>query len=63
MARDNGYDDSGMPRYRSSAAARMVNIPVATLRVWERRYQVVGPQQAAWPGAGADGAPAAAIPR
>ena len=47
MARDNGYDDSGMPRYRSSAAARMVNIPVATLRVWERRYQVVGPQQAA----------------
>lgn len=31
--------------YRSSAAARMVNIPVATLRVWERRYQVVGPTQ------------------
>jgi DNA-binding transcriptional MerR regulator len=34
------------PRYRSSAAARMVNIPVATLRVWERRYNVVGPSQA-----------------
>ncbi|WP_338440765.1 MerR family transcriptional regulator [uncultured Aquabacterium sp.] len=39
--------DAGMPRYRSSAAARMVNIPVATLRVWERRYNVVGPTQAA----------------
>lgn len=38
--------DTGLPRYRSSAAARMVNIPVATLRVWERRYKVVGPTQA-----------------
>jgi MerR family transcriptional regulator, light-induced transcriptional regulator len=38
-------EDAGAPRYRSSAAARMVNIPVATLRVWERRYQVVGPMQ------------------
>lgn len=38
-------EDVGAPRYRSSAAARMVNIPVATLRVWERRYQVVGPMQ------------------
>jgi len=40
-------DDAMAPRYRSSAAARMVNIPVATLRVWERRYRVVGPAQAA----------------
>jgi hypothetical protein len=40
------HDDAAAPRYRSSAAARMVNIPVATLRVWERRYQVVGPVQA-----------------
>lgn len=39
-------DDAGLPRYRSSAAARMIDIPVATLRVWERRYQVVGPTQA-----------------
>lgn len=38
-------EDAVMPSYRSSAAARMVNIPVATLRVWERRYQVVGPTQ------------------
>jgi len=40
-------EDGRAPRYRSSAAARMVNIPVATLRVWERRYQVVGPVQSA----------------
>jgi len=40
-------EDTRAPRYRSSAAARMVNIPVATLRVWERRYQVVGPAQSA----------------
>ena len=39
-------DDASIPRYRSSAAARMVNLSVATLRVWERRYQVVGPVQA-----------------
>lgn len=26
------------PRYRSGAVARMVRMPVATLRVWERRY-------------------------
>jgi DNA-binding transcriptional MerR regulator len=44
---DTVQDDAMAPRYRSSAAARMVNIPVATLRVWERRYQVVGPTQAA----------------
>ena len=34
---------SEQPRYRSGAVARMVRIPVATLRIWERRYQVVGP--------------------
>lgn len=34
---------SNQPRYRSGAVARMVRIPVATLRIWERRYQVVGP--------------------
>ncbi len=34
---------SAQPRYRSGAVARMVRIPVATLRIWERRYQVVGP--------------------
>jgi hypothetical protein len=25
------------PRYRSGAVARMVRMPVATLRIWERR--------------------------
>jgi len=33
------------PRYRSGAVARLSGIPVETLRVWERRYNVVGPRQ------------------
>jgi len=32
------------PTYRSGTAARLAGIPVDTLRMWERRYQVVGPQ-------------------
>ncbi len=28
------------PRFRSGAVARMVGMPVTTLRVWERRYQL-----------------------
>lgn len=35
------------PSYRSGAAARLTGIPVETLRVWERRYHVVGPRQSA----------------
>ncbi|CAN5121404.1 hypothetical protein BH11PSE9_BH11PSE9_17580 [soil metagenome] len=31
------------PRYRSGAVARMVRMPVATLRIWERRYHVTAP--------------------
>ena len=34
-------DDS--PRFRSGAVARMLRMPVATLRVWERRYGVCEP--------------------
>ena len=34
------HDDAATPRYRSSAVARMVRIPVATLRIWESRYRV-----------------------
>jgi hypothetical protein len=34
------HDDAAPPRYRSSAVARMVRIPVATLRIWESRYRV-----------------------
>jgi MerR family transcriptional regulator, light-induced transcriptional regulator len=30
-------------RFRSGAVARMLGMPVATLRVWERRYAVCGP--------------------
>jgi DNA-binding transcriptional MerR regulator len=36
--------DDFQPTYRSSAAARLAGIPVETLRVWERRYRVVGPR-------------------
>jgi MerR family transcriptional regulator, light-induced transcriptional regulator len=35
MAKDNKT-----PRHRSGAVAHMLHMPVATLRVWERRYQV-----------------------
>lgn len=35
------------PVYRSGAAARLTGIPVQTLRVWERRYNIVGPRQSA----------------
>ena len=31
------------PHFRSGAVARMVRMPVATLRIWERRYQVSTP--------------------
>lgn len=31
------------PRYRSGAVARMVRMPVATLRIWERRYHISSP--------------------
>ena len=46
----NVFTQSGQadqPRYRSGAVARMVRIPVSTLRIWERRYQVVAPPQTA----------------
>lgn len=35
------------PRYRSGAVARMVRMPVATLRVWERRYALAAPARTA----------------
>jgi DNA-binding transcriptional MerR regulator len=35
------------PSYRSGAVARLTGIPVETLRVWERRYNIVGPRQSA----------------
>lgn len=33
------------PLHRSGAVARMLRMPVATLRVWERRYAVCAPQR------------------
>lgn len=35
--------DPPSPRHRSGAVARMLRMPVATLRVWERRYGVTQP--------------------
>jgi DNA-binding transcriptional MerR regulator len=35
--------DGDSPRHRSGAVARMLRMPVATLRVWERRYGVTQP--------------------
>ena len=34
------------PTFRSGAAARMAGMPVATLRIWEQRYQAVQPTTA-----------------
>ncbi len=39
----NHPPSSDEPRHRSGAVARMVRMPVATLRVWERRYAVAQP--------------------
>jgi MerR family transcriptional regulator, light-induced transcriptional regulator len=36
-------DPEESPRHRSGAVARMVRMPVATLRVWERRYRLSSP--------------------
>jgi MerR family transcriptional regulator, light-induced transcriptional regulator len=33
--------------YRSGVAARLSGVPVDTLRIWERRYAVIGPQVSA----------------
>ena len=37
--------NAGVPRVRSGTAARLAGVPVATLRVWERRYGVVAPEK------------------
>lgn len=44
---DSRQESSAAPAYRSGAVARLTGIPVETLRVWERRYNVVGPRQSA----------------
>lgn len=37
-------DAQASATYRTGAAARLAGIPVATLRVWERRYEIAGPR-------------------
>lgn len=39
--------ETSAPAYRAGVAARLAGIPVETLRVWERRYRVVGPRMSA----------------
>src|SRR5688572_22780907 len=45
--RSNQPNAPGEAVYRSGAVARLTGIPVQTLRVWERRYRIVGPRQSA----------------
>jgi len=44
LSADQQAIDHFEPAYRSGTAARLAGIPVETLRVWERRHQVVGPR-------------------
>ena len=44
MTTDQTTSAHFVPTYRSGTAARLSGIPVETLRVWERRYQLVGPR-------------------
>lgn len=44
MNTDNTGAADGPETFRSGVAARLAGIPVETLRVWERRYGVVGPR-------------------
>jgi DNA-binding transcriptional MerR regulator len=41
------HEQPAAATYRSGTAARLAGIPVATLRMWERRYRIVGPQTSA----------------
>ncbi len=45
--RDEPLTDALQPAFRSGAVARMAGMPVATLRIWEQRYQAVQPTTAA----------------
>ncbi|MBB3212222.1 hypothetical protein FHW67_001502 [Herbaspirillum sp. Sphag1AN] len=44
MPNQHSLSDTNTACYRSGAAARLTGVPVETLRVWERRYGVVGPR-------------------
>jgi MerR family transcriptional regulator, light-induced transcriptional regulator len=47
MTKKNAPTPAGTQTFRSGVAARLAGIPVETLRVWERRYRVVGPRLSA----------------
>ncbi len=44
---DGGEAEQSEATFRIGAVARLTQIPVDTLRVWERRYKVVSPKRAA----------------
>jgi DNA-binding transcriptional MerR regulator len=44
MKRNSSPQNPALPAYRTGAAARIAGIPVETLRVWERRHRIVGPE-------------------
>ena len=41
------HEDERGGLYRSGVAARLAGVPVGTLRIWERRYSVIGPRVSA----------------
>ena len=43
----NGGDSNDTAGYRSGVAARLAGLSAATLRVWERRYQLTATQRSA----------------
>lgn len=45
MQQTMGTGQSGRPVYSISAVARMLGVPVATLRTWEDRYTLVVPER------------------
>ncbi len=45
MGTKTGVTLSGTGQYRSGVAARLSGLHPETLRVWERRYAIVGPQR------------------
>ena len=44
MTNSTDKSNASTSGYRSGTAARLTGVPVETLRVWERRYNVVGPR-------------------
>ena len=45
MEQLKGPDRPGRPIYSISAVARMIGVPVSTLRTWEERYKLVVPER------------------